>query len=45
MLGLITSKGRAATSGAHVSDVKDNPVWTKIVLTWIKNIIYINFKL
>lgn len=30
-----TSSGRVATSGAQISDVKDVPVATKIVLTWI----------
>lgn len=33
----VTSKGRVATSGAHVSDVKEAPVGTKIVLTWTNN--------
>ena len=30
-----TSKGRVATSGAHTSDVKGEPVGINIVLTWI----------
>lgn len=32
---MFTSSGRVATSGAQISDVKDVPVGTKIVLTWI----------
>lgn len=41
----ITSKGRVAMSGAHISDVKDTPVGINIVLTWINDKGNVNIEL